>query len=198
MIHTSSPINGSKMTLGYVTSNMGMAVGCAYVISVLMKAHRSGETYGGISPMQNERLLYAILAMHILIIIYLVLILSLKLSNKAWYWSKVFGYTLEMFEFTILALITMHLKDIKATWYSAPDRPYWAILQYTWLVMELFSVMAYIISNVIYLSVRFVTHNELLLFEPSLKSHAKTDFVEAQFANINMAGSITSSMCLTA
>ena len=78
--------------------------------------------------MQNERLFYAILTMHILIIIYLVLTLSLKWSNKLWYWSKVFGYALEMFEFTVLALITMTLKDLKASWYLETEKPYWAIL----------------------------------------------------------------------
>jgi hypothetical protein len=68
----------------------------------------------------------------------------------------------------------------------------------TWLIMELFTMVAYILSNVTYLTVRFCKKEGISLKEPSLKSHTKSDFVDANYANMNLCGAIMAPFFISA
>ena len=72
-----------------------------------------------------------------------------------------------------------------------PSGPFWFSVLFIWLTIEVFIVLAYIVSNALYLSVRFFFHAEMYFQEPSLKVHSKTDFVDAHYANTNLAGAST-------
>ena len=143
MIYTSSPINGTKLTLGYISSNIGMAAGQSYVIYQLYYKEIVSET-------PNEILLWTIAVMHMLLGLHLFIFLSCNLSERFWRIFKIIEFLLQLFQFTVLAFITMALKEAQFN----EANLYLRNLERTWLVMELFTLVAYILSNVVYLSVR--------------------------------------------
>ena len=125
--------------------------------------------------------------------VHLIAVTSFKMSENLWKWAKVVEFLSTMGEFMILGFVIEALK--KMTLQGNP--PYWYKLEYAWLTIEFTITFAYILANICYMAVRFFTSHEMLLTERSLKSHPKTDFVDAHYANTNLIGASLSPLIIS-
>jgi hypothetical protein len=107
MIYTVSPINGNKLIMGYVSSNIGLAIGCSYVIHYLNWTSSKMPVLckGCSDPTKNIVLLFWVLSMHILFALHLVAVTYLKMSNELWKWAKCVEFLATMLEFVLIGII---------------------------------------------------------------------------------------------